>query len=197
MKKTILIMAVVLATSCTGQPETKKEKGYTDREAIETILSRKSVRSYLDKPVEQEKIDLLTRAGMAAPFGRGEAPWEIFIVDDKEILSAMAKELKNAPYMDKAPMAIIVGGNSEKSFYWYLECAAVTQNILLASEALDLGAVWTASYPYEDRMEVVKKYIKGIPDNIHAFSVIPVGYPDKKVPTKSKYDESKIHLNKW
>ena len=92
--------------------------------------------------------------------------------------------------------AIIVCGDSARSFYWYLDCSAAAQNILLAAESMGLGAVWTAAYPYEDRMEVVRKYTH-LPENILPLCVIPFGYPATKEQPKQKYDEKKIHYNQY
>ena len=102
----------------------------------------------------------------------------------------------NAKMLKEAPMAIVVCGDTTKSSYWYLDCSAVTQNILLAAEAIGLGAVWTATYPYADRMEIVKKYT-GIPEQINSLCVIPVGYPAMPHSPKDKWDASKVHMNKW
>ena len=77
-----------------------------------------------------------------------------------------------------------------------MDCSAVTQNILLAAEALGLGAVWTAAYPYEDRIGVVRKYT-AMPEQFVPLCIIPVGYPDGPQKAKDKYDESKIHRNKF
>ena len=75
-------------------------------------------------------------------------------------------------------------------------CSAAAQNILLAAESLGLGAVWTAAYPYEDRMQVVRKYTN-LPDNILPLCVIPFGYPATKENPKQKFDEKKIHYNQY
>ena len=77
-----------------------------------------------------------------------------------------------------------------------LDCSAAAQNILLAAESLGLGAVWTAAYPYEDRMQVVRKYT-GLPENILPLCVIPFGYPATKENPKQKFDEKKIHYNQY
>ena len=63
-------------------------------------------------------------------------------------------------------------------------------------ESLGLGAVWTAAYPYEDRMQVVRKYT-ALPENILPLCVIPFGYPATQQQPKQKYDEKKIHYEKW
>lgn len=64
--------------------------------------------------------------------------------DRPAALDSMAAALPYAKMLTGAPMAIVVCGDTTKSSYWYLDCSAATQNILLAAEALDLGAVWTA-----------------------------------------------------
>ena len=164
--------------------------------ALDNIFERKSVRTYLDKEVEKEKIDLMLRAGMAAPTGKNIQPWEFVVVTDRARLDSMAAALPYAKMLAKARNAIVVCGDSARSSYWYLDCSAATQNILLAAESLGLGAVWTAAYPYEDRMQVVRKYIN-LPRNILPLCVIPFGYPAANEKPKQKFDEKKIHYNQY
>ncbi len=194
--KPIIVAAALAAVSCGGNEPKEKENGYSDREALETIFERKSVRSFLARPVEQEKIDLLVRAGMAAPSGMDKRPWDFIVMDDRRDLQELAERLPYASMLKEAPAAIVVCGNENSSSYWYLDCSAATQNILLAAEALGLGAVWTAAYPYDDRMEAVRA-ATGIPEGIYPLAVIPLGYPKGSHSPKDKYDKSRIHVNKW
>jgi len=185
--------------ACNGNTKTEEEmkKGYTDTETLETIFSRKSVRQYQDKAVEQEKIDLLMRAGMAAPSAMDRRPWELVVLNDRAIMDSLAVKLPYAKMLAQAPMAIVVCGDIEKSAHnWYIDCSAVSQNILLAAEALGLGAVWTGVYPGEDRVAVVSEAL-GLPENIVPLNVIPVGYPEGEHQVKDKYKDSKVHYNKW
>ncbi|GHV69537.1 NAD(P)H nitroreductase [Bacteroidia bacterium] len=163
---------------------------------IETILNRKSVRKYLDKEIEDEKVQTLLKAGMAAPSGKDIRPWELVVVTERSVLSAMAEGLPYAKMLNEAPLAIVVCGDIEKSPYWYLDCSAVTQNILLAAEALGLGAVWTATYPYEERMQVAKEQL-ALPDKIFSLCVIPIGYPATPYKPREKFDPKKVHYNRW
>ncbi len=191
----IVLLIVVFKTwhmkEVKGNDPVLREKG-----VLETILERKSVRKYLDKPVEEEKIMTLLKAGMAAPSGKDVRPWEFIVVTDRAKLDSMAVGLPYAKMLSHAPMAIVVCGDSVASSYWYLDCSAATQNILLAAEALGLGAVWTAAYPYEERIDVVRRNTD-IPRNIIPLCVIPVGYPDGPQKVKDKFDEKKIHRNKY
>lgn len=163
---------------------------------IENILSRKSVRKYSDQPVEPEKLELLLKAAMAAPSGKDTRPWEFVVVDNRIILDAMAEALPYAKMLKQATVAIVVCGNVELSSYWYLDCAAAAQNMLLAAEALGLGAVWTATYPYLDRMDVVSQSLN-LPESIKSLCVIPIGYPAKPHQPRDKWDNTKVHTNRW
>jgi len=195
----LALLAAVLMSCNVGTNTTEEVKtGYTDMEALEAIFSRKSVRQYVaDKPVEQEKIDLLVRAGMAAPSAMDRRPWEIVVFSDREAMDQLSESLPYAKMLKQAPMAIIVCGDREKSEHnWYIDCSAVTQNILLAAEALGLGAVWTGVYPGQERVDLVSAAL-GLPENIIPLNVIPIGYPDGEQQAKDKWDESKVHYNKW
>ena len=130
-----LFMAIVAMSSCSSAKEEKGTSG-TGNAALDNIFERKSVRTYLNKGVEKEKIDLLLRAGMAAPSGKDVRPWEFVVVSDRAKLDSMAAALPYAKMLTQARNAIIVCGDSVKSSYWYLDCSAAAQNILLAAESL-------------------------------------------------------------
>lgn len=176
-------------TSC----QKNQEKPAT-RDAIEVIMSRKSVRKYLDRPVEKEKIEQMLKAAMAAPTGKDTRPWEFIVVKDRSLLDDMAQSLPYAKMLASAPMAIVVCADTTKSSYWYLDCSAATQNILLAAEALELGAVWTATYPYSERMELVQNILH-LPSHISSLCVIPVGYPAMPHSPKDKWNPKQVHYN--
>ena len=196
MKTTLLLIVSFIFLVMTACNSEKKESKIQTKDALENIMGRKSVRKYLPKPVEKEKIEGLLKAGMAAPSGKDVRPWELIVIDDREVLDSMAAVLPYAKMLKEAPMAIVVCGDTTKSSYWYLDCSAAAQNILLAAEAQGLGAVWTAAYPYEDRIRVVRKYTE-LPGNIVPLCVIPFGYPATAQEPKQKFDEKKIHYDKF
>lgn len=189
----LALILSIMTTSCNCGNDTKKVQ---TQDAIENIMARTSVRKYLDQKVEDEKITTMLKAGMAAPSGKDNRPWEFVVVTDRTVLDSLAAGLPYAKMLKQAPLAIIICGDTTKSSYWYLDCSAATQNILLAAEALGLGAVWTAAYPYDDRMGVVAQYT-GLPENIKPLCVVPIGYPSTPNTPKDKWDETKIHTNKW
>lgn len=197
--KTLTLMAfatlLLMGSCCNKEKNVEKEKG-----ALETIHSRKSVRAYTDEAVSKEQIETLLKAAMAAPSGMDRRPWEFIVVTDKEVMKKWADTLPYAAMLKKAQAAIVVCGrtDSEKggSPYWYVDCSAATQNLLLAAEAIGLGAVWTATYPYDDRMGVViNEY--NLPADVLPLCIIPIGHPTGKEQPKEKYNAERIHYDKF
>jgi nitroreductase len=98
-----------------------------------------------------------------------------------------------------APLAILVCGDLEREVaqgFWIQDCAAATENLLIAVEALHLGAVWLGIYPRETRVEYLRDLLH-IPQHIVPFALIPVGYPAETTETPSRYDGSRVHYNAW
>lgn len=197
-KKYILFGLITICSISFMSCSQRDEKQITKKEAaLSAIYNRKSVRSFIkDRPVSDEDVQALIKAGMSAPSGKDTRPWEFVIINDRAILDKMAEELPTAKMLSQAPMAIVVCGDTIRSSYWYLDCSAATENILLAAEAMELGGVWTAAYPYRDRMATVIKHTN-MPAQVLPLVVIPIGYPMGNHSVKDKYDEKKIHMNKW
>ncbi len=171
-------------------------------QAISNILNRKSVRKFLENKVEEDKIKQILEAAMAAPSAVNNQPWLFFVIDDRGLLDRLANELPYSKMLTTAPLAMVVCGDLElasegwEQEFWIQDCSAATENILLAVEALGLGAVWTAVYPSEDRVEIVRN-ILNIPKNLMPLNVIPIGYPAANLHSQKKWDDSKINYNAW
>jgi len=170
--------------------------------ALQTIFARKSVRKFKAGEVERYKIDMAVRAAMAAPTARDKRPWEFIIIDDRKILDELAEKLPYAKMAKEAQYGVVVAGDLDKqcggkdSDYWIMDCSAAIENLLLTVEFFKLGAVWTAVYPNADRVKPVREALK-LPKNIVPLAFIPIGIPDGEHAPKNKYDEEKIHNNKW
>ena len=162
---------------------------------IDTILRRRSVRSYSDRPVDDEAVELLLRAAMAAPSSKNRQPWEFVVVRERETLDALAGRLRFAKMLHQAPMAIAVCAKSDDNPCWAQDASAAAENLLLAAESLGLGAVWTAAYDEERRSAVVE--ILEIPEGYSPLCVIPVGYPAGDEKPKDKWKPEKVHYGKW
>ncbi|MGD0037598.1 MAG: nitroreductase family protein [Bacteroidota bacterium] len=176
-----------------------KQTKYPD--AISVIHKRKSVRNFTGESVTQNEIDILLKAAMAAPSAVNCQPWEFILVTDRKTLDALGDALPFAKMIFKAGAAIIVCGVPAKAHkqmeeYAVIDATLASQNILLAAEAIGLGAIWTAAYPYPDRMKSVKT-ILNIPEDIIPLNVIPIGHPTGEDNPKEKFNPEKIHHEIW
>ena len=166
------------------------------------ILSRTSVRAYQGKAVEKDKVEKLLRAGMAAPTAVNKQPWHFVVVADKKLLEALAKTNAQADFAKDAPLAIVVCGDMTKAIegagrdFWVQDCAAATENILLAAHAMGLGAVWTGAYPLEERSSEMGKVLK-LPETMAPLSMIVIGYPKGETKAKDKWDAQKVSYNEY
>ena len=180
-------------------PEIKVPKGTMD--ALTAILTRRSIREYTPHPVPDELIKLLLAAGSTAPSAFNEQSTEFVVVSDRKILDEIAKFEAKRPQLKKATVAIVVCGNQAKEKnkgqgYWQLDGAVASENILIAANALGLGAVWTAIYPFPDRISKVQQLLN-LPNDVIPLSIIPVGYPAEKELPENPYDPARVHNNKW
>ena len=165
---------------------------------MEEIIKRVSIREYLDKEIEKEKVKKLLLAGQVAPSARNQRPGEFIVCDDKALLNEISNRCKNHYMAKDAPLAIIVLGNKNKEkspMYTYQDLSAATENILLEVTHLGLGSVWLGVAPNEERMNNLKE-IFNLTDDYFAFSIIVIGYPKNEVIKERKYDDSLVHHNK-
>lgn len=167
---------------------------------LKAILERRSIRRYTGEPVGRDVLTELVRAGMAAPTSRDTRHFCFVAVDDAALIQKMAEELPYAKMLLTARHAIVVasdmniahGGNSTD--YWVQDCAAAAQNVLLAAQALGLGACWTAAHPRPERVSSVRA-ILGLSENINPLCVIAVGHPAGGDKPRDKFDPAKLFFN--
>ena len=168
-------------------------------ELMENILTRRSIRKFKSNHVTNDMITQILKAAMAAPSAANKQTWEFIIIKDRKTLDSIPEIHPFAKMAEEAPVAILVCGNTNRSDgrgFWVQDCAAATQNILLAANSLGLGSVWCGIYPKEDLTEAFKKKFH-LPEKIFPVSFIPIGYPAEEKEPSDRYDEHKIHYEKW
>lgn len=174
----------------------------TSEIVLENIFQRRSVRIYTGETVDRSVVMTLMKAAMAAPSARNRQPWTFIGVTERDILDQLAGGLPKTKMLYQAGAAIIVCGDSSVELQegaadlWYVDAAACSENILLAVQAMGLGAVWSALYPYEERSGHAAKVL-GLPAHIHPFSIIPIGHPAGHEMPKDKFNPERIHWEKW
>jgi len=164
-------------------------------DAKEAILSRRSVRKFLDKKVPRELINELLAAADSAPSACNKRPVRFFVTEDREVLSALSSAGRFSGMT--SPLAIVVCGDMRatlpRSFadYWIQDAAAATENILIMANALGLGACWCGVYLQKSVMDRVSEALSLDGDTI-PFSLIRIGYPDEWHEPHAGYDPTRV-----
>ena len=168
-------------------------------DALETILSRRSIRKYTAQPVNDDHIETLLRAAMAAPSAGNQQAWEFVVIDDRALLDAIPSVHPYAQMCAEAPLCLAVCADPSRERYpgfWVQDCSAATQNILLAAHALGLGAVWLGIAPGGDRAHHIAELLE-LPAGIEPLALIAVGHPGEPKQAENSYDPAKTHHNRW
>lgn len=168
---------------------------------MNTIFTRRSIRSYQDTPVEPEKLDRILRAAMQAPSAHNKQPWQFMVVTDADLKRQISELSPYARPALCAPLLIVPMGDMEKSIegphqWWQQDLAAATQNILLQATQEGLGSLWMGYFPDADRVKNAQDVLQ-LPEHIIPFSVICIGYGKAENKFVDRYDPSRIHHNEY
>lgn len=171
-------------------------------ETIETILNRRSVRVYSDEQIKQEDLELVLKAGLFSPSGCNMQPWHFTVVQNEEIINTLNVETKNELLKSdndyfknfatnekynifyNAPTIIVISGE-KSALVPQIDCAAATENMILAAESLGIGTCWIGLVTFLFRSESGAEYAKmlKIPEEYEPYYAITLGYkkfPDPK-----------------
>ncbi len=173
-------------------------------EVIDNIMARRSVRKYLDKPVEHEKLAAVVQAGINAPSGMNRQPWIIRVVEDQQLIAEV-----NEVYKQENPEQVARDANFKNMFRnapnlicvctpaqggGELDAGLLGENMMLAAQSLGLGTCCLGG-PVRFLLanERCKFFIDrlDIPEDYKLNYIIAIGYPDEQPAAKPR-DESKV-----
>ncbi len=168
---------------------------------LDFIFSRRSIRKFQARQVEKAVVLDILEAAAAVPSAMCRDPWRFLVIENRETLLKLSEIMPNGKFMVDAPMMIMVLGDIkeahiESESYMLQDCSASIQNILLAINALGLGACWCGIHPREERIEGVKDLFS-LPENIIPVGGIVLGYPAEKKEPRSRFNPDKVHYEKW
>ncbi len=166
---------------------------------LQAIVKRRSIRKFSDKPLTQEQLETLLKAAMFAPTARNCQEWEFVVVRDRAVLKRLMQAHPYAQMLSTADCAVVVCGNLSRETsagYWPGDCAAATQNILLAATEMGLGSVWLGVYPTEERMSAIADVL-ALPQHVRPFNIIALGHPAETKEDVERFDPAKVHYEKW
>jgi nitroreductase len=167
-------------------------------DALEAIMTRRSIRRYTSDPVPEESVRILLEAAMAAPTAADE-PWHFVVVRERKLLDEVTRYHHHAHMLKQASVAITVCADPTSGSLrdrWPLDCAAATENILIAANALGLGACWVGIYPVEERILGVKGLL-GIPDPLIPLCMVALGFPAERKQPSQRYRPERVHYDTW
>lgn len=197
LRRLSLIAALMAVGACSASAQTEVVSLTAEQQAAyDNIMTRTSIRSWEARAVEPGKVEMLLRAAMAAPTAMNKQPWHFVVLDKRESIDLLATG-RGGGMVRKAPLAIVVCGDMEKAIegqgrdYWVQDASAATENLLLAVNALGLGAVWTGVYPITERVNAVKSALQ-LSENLIPLCTILIGYPHESPAPKDKWKPENV-----
>jgi nitroreductase len=166
---------------------------------MHTLLTRRSIRKFKSDKISEEITNKILKAAMYAPSARNTLSWQFLVINKKETLETLAEIHPYGKMLKEAPLAILVAGDKSlesNENYLAINCAAATENILLAAHSLQLGSVWLGIYPKLERMKAMVDLFK-LPAEIIPISLVAIGYPNEEKDFPQRYFPEKIHFNNW
>lgn len=151
-----------------------------DSPVLAAIYQRRSIRTFTPEPVGRDLLHEIIKAGIWAPSGLNNQPWRFAIVTDAGLRAELAKETRYGHIVMAAPALIAVyldQGDMYDAVKDHQAAGACIENMLLATEALGLGAVWLGQIL--QNKENVRRRL-GLPEGLDLMAVIAIGHPDRR-----------------
>lgn len=152
---------------------------------LDILQKRRSIRRFQDRPVEEEKIEMLVEAMLRSPSSRSLNPWEFVVVQDSGTIEAMAKAKPHgASFMKSAPLAIVVCADPAKCDVWIEDTSIASLILHLTATDLGLGSCWVQMRLREyDQNTSASQHVAelvGLPEGFEVEAVIAIGYPEEE-----------------
>jgi hypothetical protein len=154
-------------------------------ETIKAIMTRRSIRTWTDEPVTDEERQIILEAAMNAPSAADARPWHFVTMDDPAIINRFT-QLGGTEMLAESTFMVLVCGDQSREIYpgfWPQDCSCAAQNMQLL-------------FPIEDRVQTCREVL-GIPDSITPFALLAMGVPNEVLPPEKRFDQERIHQNKW
>lgn len=164
---------------------------------LSIIKRRREITRFAPTPLPREYVAALLEAGYHSVSGNNLPSREFILVEDKDDLAALATATPFMPWLETAPLGIVIAGNPGESKYWLQDATIATSNIWLVAVELGLGAAWGAIHHSEDaaeceRRERVVREVLGIPAALRPVSILGIGYPAVQPGPKEHYPLERV-----
>lgn len=167
---------------------------------FDAIRTRKSVRKFLDKPIEGKVLVAILEAGRLAPSASNRQEWRFVVVENTASKVKLAKAANNQSFVGEASVVIVACAVTDEhemkcgQMCYPIDVAIALDHMTLAAVELGLGTCWIGAF---DESEV--KAILGIPSDVRVVALLPLGYPyDPKIIMKARLSASEVvKYEKW
>jgi nitroreductase len=145
---------------------------------MEAIRTRKSVRSYLNKPIENKKMNAVLEAGRLAPSASNRQEWRFILVNDSETRKKLSEAANTQSSIREAPTVIVACAETDEhvmkcgQLCYPINVAIALDHIALAATELELDTCWIGAFDEKKTKEILN-----IPDEIRVVELMPIGYP--------------------
>jgi nitroreductase len=150
-------------------------------EVLTALRERRSIRAYLNKPIEDEKLERVLEAARISPTAKNRQEWKFIVVKNEEIKQRLLPAVKDRKFVVEAPV-VIVACATEPTFVmpcgqpaYTVDLSIAMSYMILEAQELGLGTCWLGGF-FEDQV----KEILGVPGNVRVVAITPLGYPAEK-----------------
>ncbi len=169
-------------------------------DVLEAVKNRRSIRTYLDKPVEEERLLRVLEAGRLSPSAANFQPWDFVLVQDAAAKARLSSAYTRQWFI-KAPVTIAVCATPAKGWrrsdgeeFWKIDAAIAMQSMVLAATAEGLGTCWIGAFDEEKA-----KAALSIPQGVRVVAMTPLGYAAESIgqATNRKSMDEILHRDHW
>ena len=169
-------------------------------DVLKAITTRRSIRSYKDKPIKKEKLLRVLKAARLSPSATNAQPWTFVVVTDPKVKESL-RPAYDKDWFVNAPIIIVACAIPEESWvrydgeeFWKVDVSIAMQDMVLAAWEEGLGTCWIGAF----REDEAKKALE-IPDSVRIVAMTPLGYPaeEKSPVTNRKQLKDIIHYDHW
>ena len=156
---------------------------------MELIETRRSIRSYKDQEIEEDKLNYVLQAFRKAPSAKNLQPWKLVVIKNKKILTDIAIACNNQTFMEEAPVIIAACAKEEEAYgsmggymsSYPIDIAIALEHLILAATEKGLGTCWIGAFK-----EQLVKDILGVPENVRVVALTPLGYPAREASIRGR-----------
>ena len=170
---------------------------------LELAQSRRSLRTYLDKPIEQEKLDYILECARLAPSWKNLQCWRFIVIKDTAGRTAMAESMGESnpgrKALMSAPIVVVLCAVPKESEVWegkdiaLLDAGLAMEHLILAATEQGLGTCWQGLFSEEKVRAALN-----VPDDVRVVAMTPLGYAAEERRPRPRKAMSEIAFNgKW